>query len=657
MTTAPTHRIAKRIAAAWRPKERLRTAEWCEENVRLPADFGIPGRYDLDDFPFWREPLESVDDPDCFGINLMTGTQIGKTEMIKAILASQSDIAPAPQMLVGPDKDYIAELREKILRTAQLNPAIADRIPPKRLWNLRWIDWGTCYCYLAWTGNTQRVSGKAVKLIVCSEVDRFKQPVHEGAIAKLIEERVKSFTRYMIVKESTPTDDASNIAAAYKESDQRRFHVPCPTCGHYQELRFFPHKEGPFAGRGGVSGMQRPDRSWMTPEEAIKTAYYVCEKGCRITSAEKPAIISRGVWCPKGQTVAPDGTLEGTPLRSGRIRGYQLGSVYSRAISFGRIAAAYLEARAQGELGLRNFFNNWLGLPFSVRAKVPKWRTLGKRLAGPHRRGTVPPSALFLTCGCDKQQDRCYYVVRAWGEGCSSWLVDYGVFSASTADGGQIVRNSDLEQLGPNILHKPFPYATPRGTQTSLQVRLLGVDCNFEPTNVWDWVRKQNGGRVLAVAGDPQMNEPFYRMNVVEKNARTGKPYAGGMKRWGINVDTYKADLQNRWMQPLDEAGAWWLNSETLEQLETYLRQITNEGQMPKEQANGRTKMVWTIVDPGVGNHYWDCEVYARALADMVVGQDWTNLEGRFKPQAASGGGSFVAHEGDGRPDGRGWLD
>lgn len=649
--------VCSRIADAWRPRPRLGCADWCAKYVRLPVEFGIPGRFDLEDFPFWREPLDASVDPEVFGIVLMCATQTGKSEEVKAMMAAWSDLDPSPTMLVGPDKDYVSELRDKIYRTAQLNPVLADRIPSPRRWNLRWIDWGTAYTYLAWTGNTQRVSGKACRRVVCSEVDRFKQPVREGAIAKLIAERVKSFVRYLIVKEGTPTDELSKINAEFLDSDQRHFCVPCPHCGHYQELRFFPHRSGPYVGRGGVGGLKSEDGTWLTPEGVVRGAYYVCEQGCRIESADKPGMVRNGVWCPKGCQVDADGQIVGTPHRSGRVRGYQLGSIYARSITFGRIAAAYLEARAAGDLGLRNFFNNWLGLPYRVRAKVPQWRVLGDRLRGGHPRGTVPAAALFLTCGVDVQQDHCRWSVRGWGEGSSSWLVDWGMYQQRNGGDGLGIANSDLDQVTIEVLSKAWPLVSANATgQKVLHIRLLGADVGFEPHRVWDWVRKHPGDRVRAIAGDPHEASPFFRMNVVERSARDGKAYPGGMQRWGINTNTYKLNLQERWQRELGTPGTWLLTSTPLEGAQTYLQQLTNEGRLAVlNEKTGRVDMRWQVIDPGLGNHFWDIEVYNLALADMVTGGQWDNLTAEAIAAAKTTAGRDRIYPGEGRPDGRPW--
>lgn len=620
------------LCEAWKPKARPTHAEWIDQNVRLPATFGNPGKYDLSEFPFWRGVIDCFDDPEVFEIVLMCATQIGKTTVMVALMQAASDIAPAPGMFVGPDRDYVTEKRDLVYESAALSPVLASRVPASKARNMRVIDLERCHYYLAWAGNTQRISGKAAKYVFCSEVDRYRQAKREGKIAKLIGERVKSFTRYKIVWESTPTDARSAIAELYEQSDQRRLHFPCPKCGHYQALRFFPHMDGPYKGCGGVVGIHDKKGNLLTPDMALREAFYACEKGCRIDNADKRGMIAKAKWVPDGQSLDKRGQLVGQPTRPARIAGFQLMSLAAPAVSIGRMAAEWLSC--EDEQSRQNFRNNWCGEKYTIRTKVPRWRELGRRLEAGYSRGSVPGGAYFLTAGVDVQVDRCYWVVRAWGEECSSWLVDWGIVTRVLTERGEAGKASDLKQLNELIVQRQFPLTSenPIG-QTVLAPQLTGLDCGYEPHRVWDFVRQYPGDQVRAVAGDEQMTGEFFQMSVVERSARDGKAYPGGLHRWRIKVSTYKADIQDRWQLASDEQGAWLLPYRILESGESYLQQVTNETPVSEPNKRGRPVTSWVVIEPRLGNHFWDCEVYARALADMVTGGDWSNLAERFRPR------------------------
>lgn len=629
LSNEPVAQLIDAMAEAWHLPPRVDRATWCQDNIQLPLEFSAGrGRFDLTDYPWARGILEAVDDPEVETIAFKGGTQIGKTTILHAILLSQSRLEPAPMMFAGPDQDFVREHRDKIYATCDASEEFKNRVPPVHLRNDRWLDLDTCYCYLAWSGNPQRLSGKPCRSVLCSEIDRWKESPREGHTSELVAERVKAFHRFLIFYEGTPTDEHSTIEELYRLSDRRRFMVPCPRCNWWQELRIFPHKQGKFAGRGGILGLQTKDGEWVSANRARRRAYYCCERGCKIHDIDKADMNSAGIWVPRGQRVVGSGILKGNPRRDPTNTGFAINSVYAHSLTFGRIAAKYLRSR-DSEKKLQNFINNWCGLKFSGRQETPKWFQLGRRLAGAHPRGKVPASAVFLTAGVDKQTDRCYWVVRAWGIGGSSWLVDYGCVVQDYNADGLPIPGSDLAKLEPILITSNWPLVMPNAAgETAMQIRRVAVDSGHKPLTVWNWVRKQPGDRVFAIRGNPNPQTRPMERRIVEKNARTGKPYPGGMKQWVIDTHVYKGELQEKWGHEVAEPGAWLFFDDPIHQAAQYLRQIANE----RYQAHGvkkgkrfKKEGEWVMIQEAVGNHYWDCEVYQKAIADHLVGYNWDN--------------------------------
>jgi len=618
-------------SAAWRPFLRPVRSDWCERNLRIPAETGAtPGAFDLDEHPYLREILDTVDAADVDLIVFIGATQLGKTELVNAIILSQGEVGRAPMMFAGPDRIYAREARDAIYARALMSKTIASRVPPECQWNDRHIDLEKCLIYLAWAGrggkrSTQRLSGRACKIVLCSEVDRWAQPV------SLAKERTKAFLDgAVVVMEGTPIGASAQLEAEYQGTDKRVFKVPCPQCGHYQELRFFPHRHGEFAGRGGAAGLQDAAGKWLSASDARQAAYYLCEHGCKLTDADKPGMVSRGVWCPetaqvtaKGKLVGPAGSLDS------RRRGYRINSLYAPGISFGRVAEEYLLKR-NTSAGLERFFNDWLGLAFIHRGKTPRWRDLGEWLAGAHPRGTIPRQAYFLTAGADVHLEGVWWIVRAWGGFKTSWLVDLGYLAKQTrseggGDGDELLA-SDLDQLTAAVLNRRWPVLgeTPHG-YSQLAVRLLGLDCGYRPTDVHNFIRAHPGGRAVAVYGDPHsLPGSLYKLHRLERNARTGKLYPEGTQAWGIDTNAYKGETSDRWFADRTQPGAWWLPENILETArgEDYLRQVVNERREPKP-VHGRKVIQWEVISNETGSHCLDCEVYAAGLADMIVGGDW----------------------------------
>ena len=82
------------------------------------------------------------------------------------------------------------------------------------------------------------LASRPIRLLLCDEVDRYPFSAGaEGDPVNLAKKRTVTFWNRKIVLVSTPTNKgASRIEAAFEESDQRRYWVPCPACGAEQLL-------------------------------------------------------------------------------------------------------------------------------------------------------------------------------------------------------------------------------------------------------------------------------------------------------------------------------------------------------------------------------------------------------------------------------------
>jgi len=630
-------------ADVWRERVILPTDRWVEQNIRIPGESSAaPGRFDLVARPYWREPLAELDNPEVATITLMADAQAGKTTFLCAALASRTELDPAPSMLLAPDKDAMLELRDKVFGMCEETPALANRLPPPSRRNDRSIDFGNMLCYLAYTGNPQRMRARPCKYVFCTEVQVYRDDPKLGSSAQVVQARVKSFIEYKIVFESTPGEDGTGIDFLFARSDRRRNQVPCPHCNDFQELRFFPHKEGPFAGKGGVAGLTDEKGDWLTPEQALGEAYYVCRRGCRIDSFQKGEMVEGGIWVKAGQSVK-NGKPTGRPTRGPRDAGFQISTLYHPDKTFGDVAAAYLDHREKRQL--RAFFNNWLGLANSSATALPHWKKLGQNLAWHHRRGTVPGEAYFLTSDSDVQLDRSYCGIRAWGPKRTSWLVDFECFprgdSTTPKDHSDGIVAPDLAQVEVFSLLSSFPIAgggaNPLG-QNQLKTRLLGIDTNYRMFDVHDFVRamrQRHGDRVRAVRGDESVGrDQLFRSTNVEQNQRTGKPYPGGLQLWGIYVNAFREQLVELFSASPTQPGAWLLTADVVQTLENYLRQLVNQPPVKEILPSGKEVTLWKTRDKAVGEHAWDIEVIQLALAHMVTGGDW-DLEKLVSKQTA----------------------
>jgi phage terminase large subunit GpA-like protein len=640
-TPSPLAHLAAAGSSAWRPRPKIPLVEWCEKNVRLPADTeASPGAFDLVRRPYWREVLEAIDDPATESIAIMKSTQVGGTLVWMAAILGWSELAPAPAMIVTPDRDSAVECRDRLYGIGLETAPIRPRVPPVRDWNNRHLDLASCRVYLAYSGSKQRTRSRPCKRVIFTECDVYAGDRRAGDTIRAGRERVKAFYSPLVLFESSPVSEESPIEKLYTASDRRRLFCCCPVCGAWQELRFFVLKAGERAGRGGIGGLRDTDGQLVDAETARSTAHYICEgKGCRIEPHQKDELVATGRWVPHGQRIDQAGNLTGTPTRGPRNVGFHIWSIHSPTITIGELAAAYVEHVTAGQLA--EFFQNWLGLLYSTRKKLPSWRQIGHRLAGTHCRGTIPPGAWFVTVGADIQEDRVKWVARAWGDGKTSWLVDWGTLHKLESEPAEQTFGSDIGQLD-DLLRRTWPIdeggTNPRGKR-ELAVALLGLDSGYRTSEAHEFARTRS--RVRNVRGDDRVKPADrYRLSEVDRNRRTGKRYrGGGLQLWRIYVNRYKQDLVTRFERPLAARGAWLVTSDAAIVGRQYLRELVNEPPVSQVDARGRRRVVFRPRTSSIGVDFWDCEIYNLALADMHVGgQGWDARTWRRSPAKGGNG-------------------
>lgn len=629
--------LRQRIADAWKILDPLKPSEWCPREFHLsPEVEASGGTFNIAGRPWWRDVLDSLVDPEVREVNVPAATQVGKTLVLVGMILWCASNAPAPAMVVTPDKDAAIELRDRVYANALESPRLRRLVPPPKKWNNRYIDLGTMRIYLAWSGSRQRLRGRRCKYVFLTEVDAYRGDKRTGDPVKASSERSKAFHRYFHFRESSPVEVPSQITDLETHSDdRRRWNAKCPQCGRHQELRFFPLKAGAKAGKGGIAGYLDDEGKPRTPAEARQQAHYVCEAGCRIDEDQRLSFITSGYWLAAGQKIDAKGKITGPDPVSRRRLGRHLWSIHSETITFADLAAAYLEHKAEGKLA--EFFGNWLGLAYQSATKVPTWEELGRRLAYSHVRRTVPGECWFLTAGGDVQEERCKIAVRGWAPGCTSWLIDWIELDRTPGDENALVQ-SDLAQIEKAVLCRKYPIAgggkNPLG-KNELGVKLLGVDCNYRTPFVHAWFRSLSNaltndstGRVRLVRGDHQLDPQLRWKKSEGEESRDGKTkYEETREFWRLYVYLFYEELLQRIAGQPGQLGSWYVTKDAIVGGKDYLHEVTNFHRVI-EIRDGRRRPVWKPRSESLPNDYWDCEIYALAMAHMTVGTlGWTEAE------------------------------
>lgn len=645
-------RFRQQMIAAWEPIIEPPVCEWIEGNLRFGrGDRGVQlesrmGPFTFSDSPWWRFVVECSAHRRNSSLAVRAATQIHKTaNLLIAIPLYLAEFRPAPGMIVVPDQIEAEKIRDRIYSVVQESQRFVKfkriRVRPKHQWNLKEIDLGSMVIHLAWAGSRQRTRGKPCYYVWFTEVDVYPDgDAKSGNSVEAGKQRTKDVFRYKHIFESSPSQAPSTITDEESTADDRwRWYITCPYCSTKQEARFFQYRKGNWAGRGGieltVKAIGGDGASLLSPRQAREHAYYSCVNGCKIKSDRKQQVMEAGNWYPLSWKTG-DPEPNRVPAHSD---GFHMWAIHSANETFGTIAADYLTALRKG---LKvDFYGNRLAIAYESETRIPGWLELGKRAAWTHARRTVPDQVWFLTAGIDKQGENngARYVIRGWAPRRTSWLIDWGWIARDPADTGPIL--SDLVDVERRVLVPDFqivnrdnePSTNPLGHQR-LRVRLSGIDTNYLPMQIhrWmrqlpeEWVDRLNGdrlvpGRIRNIRGDHAIRPDVrYRRNLVESNARTGEKYEGGLHLWGIYVYPFYSELTDLIGGEPGQEGSWYVTCDCLNHGREYLEQVTNFGHSMLLDPRKGKQSKWGPRNGRIPVDFWDCEIYAMAMAEMVVG-------------------------------------
>ena len=296
----------------------------------------------------------------------MKGAQIGGTECGNNWIGYVIHQAPGPMMAVQPTVE-MAKRNSK----QRIDPLIEEsEVLRKLVSDPRSRDSGNTVLSKEFPGGVLVMTGAnsavglrsmAARYLFLDEVDGYPGDVEgEGDPINLAMARTRTFARRKVFLVSTPKiTGMSRIEAAYEESDQRQYWVPCPTCREFQVLKFaqlrWPKGD--------------PDRGGLR---------------LRALRPGDPATTrSSGCWRAASGAPAPKG--------DGRTAGFHLSSLYSPVgwFSWGDAAKQFEQAQKNPSL-LQVFVNTVLGETWTLLGEAPEWQKLYDRRES-YKIGTVPP--------------------------------------------------------------------------------------------------------------------------------------------------------------------------------------------------------------------------------------------------------------------------
>jgi phage terminase large subunit GpA-like protein len=293
----------------------------------------------------------------------------------------------------------------------------------------------------------------------------------------------------------TPTTyDKSEIWTAYMYGDRRKFLLPCPMCGTFQELEFGSDKS-----QHGVKPVYKAGE--------LVDAVYMCEH-CHdgIKNTQKGKMMREGYWKASAKSSEPQWVSR------------HWNSCYSPAMRWKDLWAHYERAKEKPD-GMRSFTNLYEGLPYKeTGTRISAQRLIS--LKSTYLSGEVPDGTLFTTVGADVQQGkrndpknppRIELEVCGHGKKYRTWSIKYlriegsvdNAFEGAWQELFELIQRKELTFK--NAMGHPFPPA-----------RIL-IDSGFKTHVVYAFVQRLKG--VFACKGQGMDFEPDQELDQRKKNS------------------------------------------------------------------------------------------------------------------------------------------
>lgn len=482
------------------PPMRIPLAEHCTTHRWVKnVGTGTLELYDHATAPYLRGIMEALDDPTKRTVAVMGPAASGKTA------------GPAESWLLRTIHSDPAEMLWYMQTDAARDAYVQARIEPllndhdKLIGDLRYGRdsialkrfRGGHVEFLPFTAST--LVNKHVRYIVADEWDAYDEKPGDplmaldarrqsaGAESKLLAISHPDRARPL----SAPPEQQRGIMRLYVASDRRTWWWPCPHCGAWSS---------PNPGTPRRMIVDYPEDAPLDEIEA--SAGLLCPScGTLIEDKHRHAMNGAGRWICQGETLDEDGNLSGAPIASqtagfwihGTMSSFVMGGI--GALARKRAAAERALAAGQGDAAeLRTVIvRNW-GEPLAASTSpgTVEAATLVERAEPDLRLGVVPEGVRFLTAWADSQGGRWELLVRGWGAGGESWVVDYAVIPGDPGHSAD-----DWDALLARLQTTTYPLAD--GSGRHMRIRAAGFDSMGQPGVTEQayaaWLRARRAGR------------------------------------------------------------------------------------------------------------------------------------------------------------------
>lgn len=648
-------------------RERITVDQWADTRRVLTDDASDrPGPWRTSAAPHTRGPMRALSESAVREVVLCFASQTGKSEILVNKLGHIAEFDPAPTMVVLPNAEDAQDFnKDRVQPAIKASPSWLDQLAGTRRNRHRSMKakqtvFRGCKVYYRGSNSQAKVRSKPCKHRIVDEVDadEFQYTALED-----VRQRAAAWPGGQMVIASIPSFIGQGVELELEKAIEYRYHVPCPACLKYLELRMSGLKW-----EGGASK--------ANADRAAATAHYECDHcKAKLYEHHKLWMLTRGIWVPQGGVIERDEDFdqaaaaawtpaegeEGMELMPGctmravwhgkwppRV-GFRLPAFYSPWVKWADIARGWCEQNGKPSPGWINgvlaegyqpkgnsadpdqIIKHW------IRVEDSSEQARAASIArGAYRLGAAPPAVQVITAGIDLQETHAYLDIRGWSSRCDeSWLLWFDVIEAPKSD-----RVKTRESIF-TAMARMFPR---RGMQP-LPIARWTIDSGQGwRTNECYALARASKGRGMACKGRPGTGMAMPAIEVLIDKWSDGSKMPGGTTLLEVNTWSYKNELNSildqappasapmrgpraaldripdgRWHWPDPDKDAF--GNDIRENVVEYLDQITSEHlictNLRASERGAQPKWEWRKKPKRSRNHFLDALVYNFALAKM----------------------------------------
>jgi phage terminase large subunit GpA-like protein len=523
--------------------------------------------------PYQRGILDAFHEPGVEIAVVMGSSQWGKTACAVNIVAYHIAHDPCPILVVEPTVDPMAKdfARNRLEPVIAASPRLRECVSKKRA-----KDASNTTLQKTFRGGSLAIGGansaaslaaRSTRLLVLDEIDRYPPELPgEGSTLAIAMKRTAAYRRRRrILMLSSPTLKGAAIHTWFERGDQRRYFVPCPSCGDMHPYEW-------------------KNVRWVGDDP--RTARLHCPSCSHaISEAERVALLDKGEWRSTAERKEPG------------VISFHLWEGYSPLSSLAEIVGGFLRARALQKAGDRSEMHTWENTTLGEPIEPDEGEGVEPHVLLMRREtydSELPGGACCVTMGVDVQDDRLETLIFGWGPGEESWIVDRHTLPGDTSQ-------PEPWQMLDEVLDHQYRHAS--GQRLGVQATCID-SAGHRTTLVYDYAARQAARRVFAIIGrDGQ------RPIVSSPSPRKWGQQKRQVPLYTVGTDAAKALIVSR--LALTAKGPGYVHLPHVDWADDELAAQLGSERLVTRFTKGVPSQIWKKTRPR--NEMLDCAVYALA--------------------------------------------